>query len=86
VRHVIPKKLDYIDALSGISTQVTTDVRIRRMAEAADLEDTSYANMSAVVRSAADSRGWCAEDLDAALWHLGRCIRVYWHLGRCIRV
>ena len=71
VRHVSPKTLDYIDVLSGLLTQVTTDVRIRRVAEAAGIEDTSYANMSAVIGAAADSRGWRAEDLDAALWHFG---------------
>jgi hypothetical protein len=71
VRHVSPKTLDYIDVLSGLPTQVTTDVRIRRVAEAAAIEDTSYANTSAVIRAAADSRGWRAEDLDAALWHIG---------------
>jgi hypothetical protein len=41
------------------------------VAEAAAIEDTSYANTSAVIRAAADSRGWRAEDLDAALWHIG---------------
>ncbi|MNR60791.1 hypothetical protein D3C85_1823640 [compost metagenome] len=46
-------------------------MRIRRAAEAAGIEDTSYANMSAVIRAAADSRGWGAGDLDAALWHFG---------------
>lgn len=71
VRHVSPKTLDYIDVLSGLSTQGTTDVRIRRVAEAAGIEDTSYTNMSAVIRAAADSRAWRAEDLDAALWHFG---------------
>jgi hypothetical protein len=71
VRHVSPKTLDYIDVLSGLSTGVTTDVRIRRVAEAAGIEDISYANMSAVIRAAADSRGWRAGDLDAALWHFG---------------
>lgn len=71
VRHVSPKTLDYIDVLSGLSTQVTTDARIRRVAEATGIEDTSYANISAVVSAAAASRGWRAEDLDAALWHFG---------------
>ena len=71
VRHVSPKTLDYIDVLSGLSPQGATDVRIRRVAEAAGIEDTSYANMSAVIPAAADSRGWRAEDLDAALWHFG---------------
>jgi hypothetical protein len=71
VRHVSPKTLDYIDVLSGLLTQVTTDVRIRRVGEAAGIEDTSHANMSAVIRAASDSRGWRAEDLDAALWHFG---------------
>lgn len=71
VRHVSPKTLDYIETLSGLATGATTDVRIRRAAEAAGIEDTSYANMQAVIRAAADSRGWRAEDLDAALWHLG---------------
>ncbi|GAP54112.1 hypothetical protein AHiyo6_06770 [Arthrobacter sp. Hiyo6] len=46
-------------------------MRIRRVAEAAGIEDTSYTNMSAVIRAAADSRAWRAEDLDAALWHFG---------------
>lgn len=69
VRHVSPKTLDYIDVLSGLATEVTTDARIRRVAEAAGIEDTSYATMSAVISAAADSRGWRAEDLDAALWH-----------------
>ncbi|WP_426998489.1 hypothetical protein [Pseudarthrobacter sp. N5] len=71
VRHVSPKTLDYIDVLSGLSTGVAVDVRIRRVAEAAGIEDTSYANMSAVILAAADSRGWRAENLDAALWHFG---------------
>ena len=66
-----PKTLDYVDTLTGLATGETTDVRIRRAAGAAGIEDTSYANMSAVIRAAADSRGWRAEDLDAALWHLG---------------
>lgn len=71
VRHVSPKTLDYIDTLSGLATGAATDVRIRRVAEAAGIEDTSYTNMSAVIRAAADSRGWGAGDLDAALWHFG---------------
>ncbi|MEV7132582.1 hypothetical protein AB0N24_06790 [Arthrobacter sp. NPDC093128] len=71
VRHVSPKTLDYVDTLSGLATGVATDVRIRRVAEAAGIEDTSSANMSAVIRAAADSRGWRAGDLDAALWHFG---------------
>ena len=71
VRHVSPKTLDYIDTLSGLATGTATDVRIRRVAEAAGIEDTSHANMSSVIRAAADSRGWRAEDLDAALWHFG---------------
>lgn len=71
VRHVGPKTLDYIDILSGLSTGVAIDVRIRRVAQAAGIADISYANMSAVIRSAADSRGWRAGDLDAALWHFG---------------
>jgi hypothetical protein len=70
VRHVSPKTLDYIDTLSGLSTGDATDARIRRVAGAAGIEDTSYANMSAVILAAAESRGWRAEDLDAALWHL----------------
>ncbi|WP_104173478.1 hypothetical protein [Arthrobacter sp. Y81] len=69
VRHVSPKTLDYIDSLSGLATGDAIDVRIRRVAEAAGIEGTSYANMSAVIRAAADSRGWRAGDLDAALWH-----------------
>lgn len=71
VRHVSPKTLDYIDTLSGLATGDAVDVRIRRVAGAAGIEDTSYANMSAVIHAAADSRGWRAEDLDAALWHSG---------------
>jgi hypothetical protein len=71
VRHVGPKTLDYIDILSGLSTGVAIDVRIRRVAAAPGIEDISYANMSAVIRAAADSRGWRAGDLDAALWHFG---------------
>ncbi|MBT2535397.1 hypothetical protein [Arthrobacter sp. ISL-69] len=71
VRHVSPKTLDYIDTLSGLSTGDAIDVRIRRVAGAAGIEDVSYANMSAVIRDAAGSRGLRAEDLDAALWHFG---------------
>ncbi|MDR6415653.1 hypothetical protein [Pseudarthrobacter sulfonivorans] len=71
VRHMGPKTLDYIDILSGLSTGVAIDVRIRRVARAAGIEDVSYENMSAVIRAAADSRGWRAGDLDAALWHFG---------------
>lgn len=71
VRHVSPKTLDYIDTLSGLNAGAATDVRIRRVAEAAGIDDTSYDNMSAVIRAAAESRGWRAGDLDAALWHVG---------------
>lgn len=71
VRHMGPKTLDYIDILSGLSTGVAIDVRIRRVAGDAGIEDMSYANMSAVIRAAADSRGWRAGDLDAALWQFG---------------
>jgi hypothetical protein len=71
VRHMGPKTLDHIDILSGLSTGVAVDVRIRRVARAAGIEDVSYENMSAVIHAAADSRGWRAGDLDAALWHFG---------------
>ena len=71
VRHMGPKTLDYIDILCGLSTGDAVDVRIRRVATAAGIEDLSYANISAVIRDAADSRGWRSGDLDAALWHVG---------------
>jgi hypothetical protein len=71
VRHMGPKTVDYIDTLSGLSTGDAVDERIRRVARAAGIEDVSYENLSAVIRAAADSRGWRAGDLDAALWHFG---------------
>jgi hypothetical protein len=71
VRHVGPKTLDYIDILSGISTGVAVDVRIRRVVQAAGIEDLSYGHIAAVVRAAAAGRGWRAGDLDAALWQFG---------------
>jgi hypothetical protein len=71
VRHMDPKTLAYLDSLSGLSTGDAVDVRIRRVATAAGIEDLSYANVSAVIRVAADSHGWRAGDLDAALWHAG---------------
>ena len=71
VRHVSPKTLDYIDILSGISTGVAVDVRIRRVVQAAGIEDLSYGHIAAVIRAAAAGRGWRAGDLDAALWQFG---------------
>lgn len=71
VRHVGPKTLDYIDILSGISSGVAVDVRIRRVVQAAGIEDLSYGHVAAVIRAAAASRGWRAGDLDAALWQFG---------------
>lgn len=71
VRHVGPKTLDYIDILSGISSSVAVDVRIRRVAQAAGIEDLSYGHIAAVIRAAAANRGWRAGDLDAALWQFG---------------
>lgn len=71
VRHMDPKTLDYIDSLCGLATADAVDVRIRRVFTSAGIEDLGYANVSALIRSAADSRGWRAGDLDAALWHAG---------------
>ncbi len=71
VRHVGPKTLDYMDILSGISTGVAVDVRIRRVVQAAGIEDLSYGHVAAVIRAAAAGRGWRAGDLDAALWQFG---------------
>ena len=71
VRHVGPKTLDYMDILSGIPTGVAVDVRIRRVVQAAGIEDLSYGHVAAVIRAAAAGRGWRAGDLDAALWQFG---------------
>lgn len=71
VRHVGPKTLDYIDILSGISSGMAVDVRIRRVAQAAGIEDMSYEHIAAVIHAAAAGRGWRAGDLDAALWQFG---------------
>lgn len=57
VRHVGPKTLDYIDILSGISTGVAVDVRIRRVVQTAGIEDLSYGHIAAVIRAAAAVRG-----------------------------
>jgi hypothetical protein len=68
VRHVGPKTLDYFDILCGIPTGVAIDVRIRRRAKAADIDDLSYDHLSAVIHRVAQHRGWRPGDLDAALW------------------
>lgn len=68
VLHVGPKTLDYMDILSGISTGVAIDVRIRKVVHSAGIEDSSYEHVAAVIRTAAASRNWRAGDLDAALW------------------
>ncbi|MCX2748976.1 hypothetical protein OOZ51_14300 [Arthrobacter sp. MI7-26] len=68
VLHVGPKTLDYFDILSGIPTGVAIDVRIRRVAEAAGINNKSYDHLSAVIREAAHRRGWRPGDLDGTLW------------------
>jgi hypothetical protein len=70
VRHVGPKTLDYFDILSGIPTGVAIDVRIRRVAEAAGINNKSYDHLAAVIREAARRRGWRPGDLDGTLWDL----------------
>jgi hypothetical protein len=70
VRHVGPKTLDYFDILSGIPTGVAIDVRIRRVAEAAGINNKSYDHLASVIREAARRRGWRPGDLDGTLWGL----------------
>lgn len=68
VQHVGPKTLDYFDILSGKTTGVAIDSRIRRTASLAGIEDMAYEHLAAVIRKAAESRGWRVGDLDAVLW------------------
>lgn len=68
VRDVGPKTLDYFDILSGIPTGVAIDLRIRRRAKAAGIDNLSYDHLAAVIHTAAHRRGWRPGDLDAALW------------------
>lgn len=70
VRNVGPKTLDYFDILCGLPGGVAIDVRIRRVAKAAGISNMTYEHISAVIRSAAQLRGWRAGDLDATLWSL----------------
>lgn len=70
VRHVGPKTLDYFDILSGIPTGVAIDLRIRRVAKAAGIDNLSYDHLAAVIREAARRRGWRPGDLDGTLWDL----------------
>jgi hypothetical protein len=84
VRHVGPKTLDYFDILSGISTGIAIDVRIRRVISAAGIEDLSYRHISAVIRAAAYIRGWRPGDLDAALWQWKPCPRTVLRTAICL--
>jgi hypothetical protein len=70
VRHVGPKTLDYFDILSGIPSGVAIDLRIRRVAKAAGIDNLSYDHLAAVIREAARRRGWRPGDLDGTLWDL----------------
>lgn len=70
VRHVGPKTLDYFDILTGLPTGVAIDVRIRRRAKAAGIDDLSYDHLAAVIRLVAERRGWRPGDVDGTLWDL----------------
>ena len=68
VKHVGPKTLDYFDVLVGLPEGVAVDRRLIAIAAAAGLTDHRYGHIAAVIRAAADQRGWRSGDLDAALW------------------
>lgn len=70
VLHVGPKTLDYLDILGGIPTGVAIDVRIRKVASAAGISNQGYGHLAAVIRRAAEIRGWRPGDLDGTLWNL----------------
>jgi hypothetical protein len=70
VLHVGPKTLDYLDILSGIPTGVAIDARIRKVTAAAGISNQSYDHLAAVIRRAAEIRGWRPGDLDGTLWNL----------------
>lgn len=68
IRNIGPKTLDYFDILCGLNSTTAVDSRIRRAAKRADIESTDYGHLVAVLRAAANRRGWRVGDLDALLW------------------
>lgn len=65
-----PKTRDYFDILCGIPTRVAIDLRIRKGTAAAGISNQSYDHLAAVIRRAADIRGWRPGDLDGTLRNL----------------
>lgn len=69
VRHVGQKTVDYVDILAGVETGTAVDCRIRKHMKSAGVSNLTYRHVQAVMRQAADARGWRHGDLDAALWN-----------------
>lgn len=69
VRHVGQKTVDYVDILAGVESGTAVDSRIRKHMKSAGVSNLTYRHVQAVMRQAADARGWRHGDLDAALWN-----------------
>ena len=68
IRNVGPKTVDYFDILTGWNDSVAIDSRIKKATANAGIKRTGYDHLSAVIRHAAELRGWRVGDLDALLW------------------
>jgi hypothetical protein len=68
VHRIGPKTVDYLSILAGSSDHVAVDVHLWGFLASAGIPRLGYDQAAAIIKRAADMRGWRPGSLDAAIW------------------